>query len=108
MSYDVSSIPLFDKQTKRLGKKYPSIKKDLAKLIGKMADDPCQGKPLGNNFYKIRMAITSKGKGKSGGARVVTFVKVARNTVYLASIFDKSKKSTIADKELEKIFKMIP
>ncbi len=108
MSYNISSIPLFDRQAKRLAKKYPSLKKDLAGLTEKLIDEPQQGTALGNSFYKIRLAIASKGKGKSGGARVVTYVKVTRNTVYLASIFDKSEKSTISDKELEQIFNLIP
>ncbi|GCD80924.1 type II toxin-antitoxin system RelE/ParE family toxin [Schleiferia thermophila] len=108
MSYNISSIPLFDKQAKRLAKKYPSLKRDLAGLIEKLTDEPEQGTALGNSFYKIRLAIASKGKGKSGGARVITYVKVAHNTVYLTSIFDKSEKSTITDKELEQIFKLIP
>ncbi len=108
MNYNISSIPLFDKQAKRLSKKYPSLKKDLVGLINKLIEEPEQGKALGNNFYKIRLSIASKGKGKSGGARVVTYIKVARNTIYLASIFDKSEKSTITDKELEQIFKLIP
>ncbi len=108
MSYNVSTIPLFDKQVKRLSKKYPSIKKDLAKLIDLLSQDPKQGNDLGNSFYKIRLAIGSKGKGKSGGARVITFLKIANDLVYLTSIFDKSEKSTITDKELEDIFKLIP
>jgi len=108
MSYNIFSIPLFDKQAKRLAKKYPSLKRDLAGLIEKLIDEPEQGTALGNSFHKIRLAIASKGKGKSSGARVVTYVKVARNTVYLASIFDKSEKSTITNKELEHIFKLIP
>lgn len=108
MSYSVFSIPLFDKQAKRLAKKYPSLKKDLAGLIEKLTDKPELGTALGNSFYKIRLAIASKGKGKSSGARVITYVRVAHNTVYLTSIFDKSEKSTITDKELERIFKLIP
>jgi len=108
MSYSVSSIPLFDKQAKRLAKKYPSLKNDLLGLIEKLTDEPDKGTALGNNFYKIRLAIASKGKGKSGGARIITFIKVTRNTVYLTSIFDKSERNTISDKELEQIFKLIP
>jgi hypothetical protein len=107
MSYDISTIPLFDKQAKRLAKKYPSLKKDLAGLVDKLTDEPEHGTSLGNNFYKIRLAITSKGKGKSGSARVITYLKVARNTVYLTSIFDKSEKRTITNKELEQIFNQI-
>ena len=100
MSYKISSIPLFDKQTKRLAKKYPSLKNDLAELIERLANDPEQGTALGNNFYKVRLAIASKGKGKSGGARVITYLKIIETTVYLASIYDKSDKSTITEKEL--------
>ena len=69
---------------------------------------PKQGIALGNNFYKIRLAITSKGKGKSGGARVITYVKVTATTVFLAAIYDKSQKSSITDKELKDIFKTLP
>ncbi|MGH2645529.1 MAG: hypothetical protein ACRDE2_16385, partial [Chitinophagaceae bacterium] len=95
MSYKVASIPLFDKQTKRLAKKYPSLKNDLAALIASLADNPEQGAALGNNFYKIRLAIASKCKGKSGGGRVITFVKVTASTVFLSSIYDKGEKDTI-------------
>jgi len=108
MSYKISSIPLFDKQAKRLAKKYPSLKNDLTELFESLADDPAQGIALGNNFYKIRLAIASKGKGKSGGARVITYVKITATTVFLTSIYDKSDKSTITDKELDQIFKGIP
>jgi len=108
MSYKISSIPLFDKQTKRLAKKYPSLKNDLAELIEKLANDPEQGTALGNNFYKVRLAIASEGKGKSGGARVITYLKIIETTVYLASIYDKADKSTITEKELEFIFEAIP
>lgn len=108
MSYSIYSIPIFDKQAKRLAKKYPSLKKDLAGLIAKLTHEPEKGTALGNSFYKIRLSITSKGKGKASGGRVITFVKVTHNTVYLTSIFDKSEKSTITDKELKQIFKLIP
>lgn len=108
MSYNISSIPLFDKQAKKLAKKYPSFKKDLTELLNSLSENPGQGTALGNNFYKIRLAITSKGKGKSGGARIITYVKITETTVFLTSMYDKSQKSTITDKELEQIFKLIP
>jgi len=108
MNYNVSSIPLFDKQAKRLSGKYPSLKSDLAQLIKDLSSNPMQGKALGNNFFKIRLAITSKGKGKSGGARVITFIKIIQTTVFLASIYDKSEKALITDKELKQIFKLLP
>ena len=108
MSYKISTIPLFDKQAKRLAKKYPSIKADLIALIETLETQPTQGIALGNNFYKIRLAISAKGKGKSGGARVITYLKVTATTVYLSSIYEKGDKETISTKELEGIFKIIP
>lgn len=108
MSYSISTIPLFEKQAKRLAKKYPSLKRDLGKLIEILAVNPEQGTALGNNFYKIRIGISSKGKGKSGGARVITYVKITASTIYLTAIYDKSEKSTITDKELEQIFRLVP
>lgn len=108
MNYSIASIPLFDKQAKRLAKKYPSLKSDLTQLVELLTSEPEQGKALGNNFYKIRLAITSKGKGKSGGARVITYLKITDTTVFLTSIYDKSEKSTITDKELEQIFNLLP
>lgn len=93
MSYEIVTIPLFDKQAKRLAKKYPSLKNDLKVLVDILIKNPQTGISLGNNFYKIRMAIKSKGRGKSGGARVITFVKIIDEKVFLTSIFDKSEKT---------------
>jgi hypothetical protein len=107
MNYSVESIPLFDKQAKRLSKKYPSLKKELNVLSRKISLNPQEGIPLGNNFYKIRLAISSKGKGKSGGARVITYVKIVSSVIYLVTIFDKSEKSNITSGELEAIFNMV-
>ena len=108
MNYKVDSIPFFDKQAKRLSKKYPSLKSDLKSLGENISIKPNQGNSLGNNFYKIRLSITSKGKGKSGGARIITYVKIIETTVYLVYIFDKSEKENISDKELQEAFKLIP
>ncbi|MFP4288670.1 MAG: type II toxin-antitoxin system RelE/ParE family toxin [Bacteroidales bacterium] len=69
--------------------------------------DPTQGTALGNDCYKIRIAIKSKGKGKSGGARAITHVIAVREHVYLLTVFDKSEKDNISDKELQELLKMI-
>lgn len=66
------------------------------------------GTALGNNFYKIRLAIKTTGKGKSGGARVITYPKVTATTVYLSAIYDKGEKSSISEAELKNILKAIP
>ena len=107
MSYNILTIPPFDKQVKRLAKKYPSLKSDLSNLIKELTTGPTQGSGLGNDCYKIRLAISSKGKGKSGGARVITYFAVTDEAVYLLSIYDKSEQSDIADKDLHKLLSLI-
>ena len=104
MSFEVISIDNFDKQAKRLARKYRSLKSDLSSLATDLSQNPSQGTPIGHNCYKIRLAIKSKGKGKSGGARVITHVHITDTTVYLLSIYDKSEQSSITD---EKILELI-
>jgi mRNA-degrading endonuclease RelE of RelBE toxin-antitoxin system len=107
MIYNVLTIPPFDKQLKRLAKKYPSLKNEFAQLLESLEQDPEQGTNLGNNCYKIRIAIASKGKGKSGGARVITNFVIAEETVFLISIYDKSEKEILTDKELNELLKYL-
>lgn len=76
-------------------------------MIVSLEEDPLMGTALGNNFYKIRIKITSKGKGKSGGGRIITCVKIVQETVYLAAIYDKSEKQTLSDAELKLLAKQI-
>jgi hypothetical protein len=108
MSYKVLAIPPFGRQLKRLAKKYPSLKNEYARLVDDLEDSPKQGAALGNNCYKIRMTVASKGKGKSGGARVITCVKVTQSAVYLLSIYDKSDQDNISDGDLFALIKYVP
>ena len=107
MNFRVLYTDRFRRELKGLSRKHRSLKADLAKLIDHLEESPEQGTPLGNNCFKIRMAITSKGKGKSGGARVITNVHVYGQTVYLLSIYDKSDRDSISDKELKAILKQL-
>ncbi|MEX0986479.1 MAG: type II toxin-antitoxin system RelE/ParE family toxin [Bacteroidales bacterium] len=103
MSYKILVTDGFKKQAKSIAKKHRSLKSDLEKLITSLKENPLQGEPLGKDCYKVRMAITSKGKGKSGGSRVITCVKVVNQTAYLLTIYDKSEKESISDKELDEL-----
>lgn len=100
MSFNIIATPPFVKELKKLSKKYPSIKKDLAELAEKLQKVPRMGTPLGHDCYKIRMAISSKGQGKSGGARIITHIWVSATTIFLLSIYDKSQAENISDKDL--------
>ncbi len=100
MNYKLKTIPNFDKALKRLVKKYPSLKAEYIALLDSLEVQPQQGKNLGNNCYKVRLAIASKCKGKRGGARIIIYVLVTDKTVFLLDIFDKSEQDNISDKEL--------
>lgn len=107
MSYSIYTTGNFDKEIKKLAKKHRSVRADLAELAALLKDAPQQGEPLGKDCYKVRMAITSKGKGKSGGARVITCVKIVEEDVYLLTIYDKSDKENISDKELDQLLALV-
>lgn len=107
MSYNVKTIAVFEKQAKRLIKKYPSLKTELISLITKLKDNPSYGTALGKDCFKIRISIASKGKGKSGGARIITHFIISDSTVYLLSIFDKSEKENLTDIEIRELLSFI-
>jgi mRNA-degrading endonuclease RelE of RelBE toxin-antitoxin system len=107
MSFEIIPTPNFQKEAKKLSKKYFSLQSDLAPLLDKLIENPVLGNEIFKNCYKIRFSIKSKNKGKSGGGRLITFVKVVQNEVYLLSIFDKSDQETVSDQLLKDILKGI-
>ncbi len=82
MNFSVIPSDKFKKEAKRLIKKFPSLKQELSELSATLEEQPDFGTPLGNEIYKVRIAIKSKGKGKSGGARVITYIVTENNEVY--------------------------
>ena len=108
MSYKVKTTDVFEKQAKRLIKKYVSLKAELLHLVQELKENPEQGTAIGKSCFKIRIAIASKGKGKSGGARIIANIVITEAIVYLLSIYDKSEKENLTDKELEELLKAIP
>ena len=105
MTYSVELSANFKKEAKKLTKKYPSLRTELAALFVELQENPTIGTPLGNDIYKIRMAIASKNKGKSGGARVLSFVKVTETAVLLFSIYSKGEIDSLTDKEIREFIK---
>ncbi len=105
MNYNIVVADTFKKNAKQLAKKYHSLKNDIAELILNLEENPLSGTSLGKDCYKVRMSISSKNKGKSGGSRVITCVKIVNETVFLLSIYDKSNKKNITDDELDWLLK---
>lgn len=104
---EVIAQPSFKKELKKLKKKYRTIDQDYLNLIEELETNPYLGTDLGKGVHKVRMAITAKGKGKSHGARVITYtdaiVSIEQGTIYLLTIYDKAERSTISDKEISEL-----
>ncbi len=105
MNYKFIATPTFRQGLKRLSKKFSSLKDEYAALLDELEKTPTMGTPIGSKCFKIRLAVASKGKGKSGGARVITHVIIEETTIFLLDIYDKSEQSNIRDKELQELLK---
>lgn len=99
MKVTISTINEFDRRVHQLLKKYKSLKDDLKALQQELIKNPFQGTDLGGGVRKVRMAIASKGKGKSGGARILTLtVLVSDGTdVTLLTIYDENEIDNVSD-----------
>jgi hypothetical protein len=105
-SFKVLPTTIFIDQAKKLAKKYPQIKEDFKLLAKQLKKDPITGNDsLGKDCFKVRMDITGKPKGKSGGARVIVEVKVIDKKVYVLSVYDKGDQGNIFEQELKKALK---
>ncbi len=102
MNVSITTLDEFERQARRLSKKYKSLKDDLTNLQKELLENPFQGDDLGGGVRKIRMAISSKGKGKSGGARILTLNVLVSNdaNVTLLTIYDKNEIDNVSDQYL--------
>ena len=109
MSYKIKTIPPFDKDVKRLYKRYRALLDDIKQLINELQINPLIGADLGHGVRKIRLAIKSKGGGKSGGARVIAYtdivLEIEEGTIYFLALYDKADQETISDKEIKRLLK---
>jgi len=104
MKFDVVPTEDFGKELKQIAKKHRGILSDVAKLSNEIKENPNLGVHLGQNVYKIRLAISGTSKGKSEGARVITYVLIDNKTVFLAEIYLKSEYDSVnADKVIQKL-----
>ena len=97
----------FERGAKALRKRYPSFESDYDTFLNELEKNPYGGESLGHHTYKNRMAIASKGKGKSGGARVITYnlqqVNEEEVLITLMSIYDKSDVENVSDAYLRSL-----
>lgn len=108
MNWTISTVPDFDREAKRLAKKYKSLRSDLSQLKDELNQNPFLGVEILPGVRKIRLAIASKGKGKSGGARIISFIAVTdcdNGDIILLYIYDKSESPNIQTDYLKKLLK---
>lgn len=106
MNYDFRPSPDFVKGVKALAKRYPSLKSDLLQLRQSLEHNPELGVDLGGGLRKIRMNIKSKGRGKAGGARVITcniIISKSDMVIALVYIYDKADASSVKNEAMRKI-----
>lgn len=108
MSFEIQTTSYFDTEAKRLAKRYRSFIDDLQEFQKNLLDNPYQGTELSPGIRKIRLTIDSKGRGKSGGARVITFtylVDEQNGVVILLLLYDKADASSIKMNVVRQIIK---
>lgn len=106
MSIDIRPSQVFLRKMKALKKKYHNIPADIKNLERNLIDNPYLGTDLGKGLRKVRMKITDKGKGKSGGARIIlhsAIFSVEDGHITLLTIYDKSEQENISDAELREL-----
>ncbi|MBO4720943.1 MAG: addiction module toxin RelE [Prevotella sp.] len=104
-------IEEFERGAKALRKKYPSFESDYDTFLNELEANPFSGESLGQHTYKNRMAIASKGKGKSGGARVITYNVQQQGEdevlITLMTIYDKSDIENVSDAYIRSLVQQI-
>ena len=105
MIYEVIVLVDFRRTAKKIVRKHPKFKTDLARIVKSLKSDPTQGTAIGENRYKIRVAISGSGRGKSSGVRVYTYVVVRDAVVYLVAMHTKAERATLKDQEINTILR---
>lgn len=106
MNYNIVTEKPFLRELKRLSKKYKSLKQDLQRLQDELLSNPHAGADLGNGVRKVRLAIASKNRGKSHGARVITYtyqIDEDNGTITLLFLYDKEERDTISQSEIVRL-----
>ena len=101
---------IFESKLKRFAKKFPSVLDEIEELTNQLEENANLGIPLGSGLHKIRLSVESKGGGKSGGFRVITYVVYQipeLSDIYFLTLYDKSEDSSFKKEQLLKLVKKI-
>ena len=104
MNFEVTTE--FEKALKRLGKKYKSLKSDFENFLNELEQNPLMGDEIFPNCRKARIAIKSKGKGKSGGGRIIFYIEIVDENIVLLYAYDKSEIENVQTAFIEHILEL--
>ena len=105
MNFEVA--PEFEKAFKRLYRKYPSLKRDYISFLSELEKNPTMGDEIFPNCRKVRIAIKSKQKGKSGGGRIIFYFEIIQDKIILIFIYDKSEMENVQTAYIEQILRTL-
>jgi mRNA-degrading endonuclease RelE of RelBE toxin-antitoxin system len=99
----IEITPRFKKDLRDLAKRYRSIRSDLQPLIEQLQAGETIGDRIAGvkyEVFKVRLKNSNIQKGKSGGYRVVYYLKTT-TTIILATIYSKSDYSDVSNEVIE-------
>ena len=99
----IKDTETFNKDVKKLKKRYKHIEKDYIDFINSIKSIDDLGINLGNNIFKVRIANSDKNRGKSSGYRLISYLKLIENELYVIYIYDKSDMENINENEIDKL-----
>ena len=105
MNLKIVSLDIFNKDVKRLYKKYKKLSIDLTTLKDTLQKNPRAGIELGNNCYKLRLANSSIPTGKSGGFRVIYYYLDNQKNIFLLIMYSKAELENVRENRLIGILK---
>lgn len=103
LELNIEKTDLFEKLIKKLKKRYPNIENELDIFLDSIEDVKQLGNPLGNNLYKARIKNSDAQRGKSGGYRLISYLKLVNKKLTLVYIYSKSDLENIDESELDKL-----
>jgi len=95
---------LFKRKVKPLSKKYHTLRESIDELGEALIKGPYLGESYGGNIYKVRLSDKSKGKGKSGGFRILYYLAIQQGNdtiIILITILNKGEINTIKKTDAE-------
>jgi hypothetical protein len=110
MANSVIYTPFFVRKAKTYKKKHVSLTSDLEELEASLIENPRMGEDLGAGLYKVRLQVKSKGKGKSGGYRIITYLLNQSNNdivINMLTLYDKSEEESISKQDLLKLVRAL-